>query len=140
MNLKARTAEVVIAVSPPGTAEATYLSPEDGFPAVLATSRMIELMELAASRLMKPHLRDGESSIAVETSLTHAAPTTVGGLIRAVATYEGISGRMHRFRINAFDETGLIASAKHTRAVVIERRLLALARRRAGKPDMLLMV
>ena len=140
MTLKARTAEVFTAVSPTATAEATHLSPEDGFPAVLATSRMIELMELAASRLMKPHLRDGESSVAIETNLTHAAPATVGGLIRAVATYEGISGRMHRFRINAFDESGLIGSAKHTRAVVIERRLLALAHRRGGKPDMLSMV
>jgi len=140
MSLKVRTAEAILRMSPPHTAEATRLSPEDGFPAVLATSRMSELMELASVRLMRPHLRDGESSVSIEMKVTHAAPTTVGGMLRAVAAYDGVSGRLHRFRIHVFDESGLIGSAEHTRAVVIERRLLAMARRRADKPSALLMV
>jgi fluoroacetyl-CoA thioesterase len=140
MSLKSRIGEATLRMTPPHTAEATGLSREDGFPVVLATSRMIELMELAALRLMKPHLRDGESSVSIEMKMTHAAPTTVGGVMRAVAAYDGVFGRMHRFRINVFDESGLIGSAKHTRAVVIERRVVASARRRAGKPAMLLTV
>ena len=103
----------------------------DGFPAVLARARMIELMELAAVRLMKPHLRDAESSVSIEMQVTHVASTTVGGTLRAVAAHAGVSGRLHRFTVNVFDESGLIGSAEHTRAVVSESRLLALARRRA---------
>jgi fluoroacetyl-CoA thioesterase len=142
MSVKARTAEagLRVSISPHSQepAEATNLSPEDGFPAVLATSRMVELMELAAARLMKPHLRDGESSVAVTINLTHVARTPAKGFVRTVATPESISGRLHRFTIHAFDESGLIGSAEHTRAVVVEKRLVAMARRRAGQPSLML--
>jgi fluoroacetyl-CoA thioesterase len=142
MSQKARTAEVSLRVSPPRhtqrPAEATNLSPGDGFPAVLATSRIIELMELAAARLMKPHLRDGESSVAIATNVTHVSRSAVSGHVRVVATPEGVSGRLHRFTIHAFDETGLIGSADHTRAPVVEKKLLALARRRVGQPSLML--
>jgi fluoroacetyl-CoA thioesterase len=124
MNLKVRTAEATLRMS---------LSLGDVFPAVLATSRMIELMELAALRLMRQHLGAGESSVSIEMKMTHVAPTIVGGMQRAVASHDGVSGRLHRFTINVFDESGLIGSARHTRAVVTERKLLGLARRRAGK-------
>jgi predicted thioesterase len=63
-----------------------------------------------------------------------------GSTMRAVASYNGISGRLHRFKINAFDESGLIGAAEHTRAVVIERRLMSIARERAGEPGLLQMV
>lgn len=101
---------------------------------------MIELMELAAVRLMKSHQRDGESSVSIAMKVTHAASTTVGGTLRAVAAYDGISGRLHRFKINVFDESGLIGSAEHTRAVVIERRLSVVTQRRAGNASSASMV
>jgi fluoroacetyl-CoA thioesterase len=141
MSVKARTVESRLRVSPAphpqGTEEATNLSPADGPPAVLETSRMVELMELAAARLMKPHLRDGESSVTVSLNLTHLARATVKGFVRAVATHQGIAGRIHRFTVHAFDETGLIGSAEHARAVVAEKRLMAMARRRLGKPSLM---
>jgi fluoroacetyl-CoA thioesterase len=96
-----------------------------------ATSRMIELMESAAARIMKVHLDDGETSVAVAMNVTYAAPSLrhshAGSSMRAVASYVGISGKLHRFRINAFDESGLIGTAEHTRAVVVERRLVRVA-------------
>ncbi len=130
MMQKTRTGEATLRTPPHG---------ETGDPAGLATSRMVELMELAAVRLMKPHLADGESSVSIEMKVTHASPAG-GGTLRAVATYDGVSGRLHRFSIHAFDESGLVGSAEHTRAVVGERRLLALARRGAGKAGTMLMV
>ena len=93
--------------------------------------RMAVLMENAAVRLMKPHLAKGETSVSVEMKLTHAVPS-FSARLRAVASYAGVSGRIHRFTINVFDESGLIGSADHTRAVVIERRLVALERGRAA--------
>jgi predicted thioesterase len=131
-------------LSPPDTAEATQQSPEGDLQVIPAASRMVELMEIAAARLMKPHLRDGESSVAVAMNVTYAAPSlrqpSGGSTMRAVASYNGTSGRLHRFRINAFDESGLIGTAEHTRAVVIERRLISIARQRAGEPGTLLTV
>jgi fluoroacetyl-CoA thioesterase len=133
--MKYRTAEA---------AEATHVSSQHDFPSIPATSRMVELMEIAAARLMKPRLQDGESSVAVAMNVTYVAASLrqpIGGsTMRAVASYKGITGRLHRFTINAFDESGLIGTAEHTRAVVIERRLMGIARQRAGAPDMLLMV
>lgn len=124
MTFRARTAEATLRMSP----------------VALAYSRMIELMELAAVRLMKSHQRDGESSVSIAMKVTHAASTTVGGTLRAVAAYDGISGRLHRFKINVFDESGLIGSAEHTRAVVIERRLSVVTQRRAGNASSASMV
>jgi len=142
--MKSRTAEASLRVSHPDTAEATQSSPQGDFPAVPATSRMIELMKIAAARLMKPRLQDGETSVAIATNVTYAAhglrQPNRGSTMRAVAAYKGISGRLHRFTINAFDESGLIGAAEHTRAVVVERQLTGVSRQRAGKPDMLLEV
>jgi predicted thioesterase len=140
--MKYRTAEARLRMSPPDAAEATHVSAEGGF--VPATSRMIELMEIAAARLMKSRLHDGEASVSVAMNLTYAAhglrQSNGGSTMRAVASYNGISGRLHRFKINAFDESGLIGTAEHTRAVVVDRRLMSIARQRAGQHDMLLMV
>ena len=101
------------------------------------TYRMIDLMEIAAVRLMKSHLGMGETSVAVAMNVTYAAPSlrhSAGGSgMRAVASYIGISGKLHRFRINAFDESGLIGTAEHTRAVAVERRLVSVSSQ-AGAP------
>jgi len=141
--MKYRTAEASLRVIHPESAEVTNQSTEDAFPAIPASSRMVELMEMAASRLMRPHLAEGESSVAVAMNVTYAAQSLRhpqgGSTMRAVAAYGGISGRLHRFKINAFDESGLIGTAEHTRAVVVERRLTSVARRLAGESSALLM-
>jgi predicted thioesterase len=139
--MKYRTAEASLRMISPDSAEATRQSPEDAF--VPASSRMIELMEIAAARLMKSHLSDGESSVAVAMNVTYVAASlrhAGAATMRAVASYNGTSGRLHRFRINAFDESGLIGTAEHTRAVVVERRLTSVARRLAGESSLLLTV
>ena len=58
---------------------ASLLPLEDGdaFPAVMATYRMIALMEIAAARLMIPLLKEGELSVGVNLNVTHTAPTLV---------------------------------------------------------------
>ena len=79
----------------------------------------------------------GEDSVTVETRITHFALATPGE-VRAVATYLGGQDRRHFFRVHVFDNAGLIAEADHTRAVVLPKRLRAIARHRAGLPAMLL--
>ena len=76
MSLKSRTGEATLRLFPAHVA--------DGFPAVLARSRMIELMELAAARLMRPHLGEAESSVSIEMQVTHVAAATAGSMLRAV--------------------------------------------------------
>ena len=143
MSLIGKTAEVRLRASAPDDAEFS-LPAEDDFPAALvqstmASSRLVALMELAAARLLQGQLPEGQSSVSVEMNVMHLVAGSQGEL-RAVATHLGSNGRLHHFRVHAFDETGLIGSAEHTRAVVLPRRLLAGARRRAGKPAMLVNV
>jgi predicted thioesterase len=130
-------------MSPMGrTAEATPPhSPLQGVPAVLASSRVCEVMELAAASLMRRDLSAHESSVAIRMNLNHmSVPELPDARWRVVATRVAIRGRLHDFRVDIFDETGLIASGEHTRAVVIERRVEAIALKRNGRPAMLLSV
>lgn len=105
----------------------------------LPMSRIVQLMEQAAARLLRPQLDEGETSLALTMNLTHAVTGPISGNLRAVATYRGAAGREHRFLVHVFDESGLVASAEHTRTIVGARGVSA-PPRRAGKASMLLPV
>ena len=105
---------------------------------VLPMSRLVQLMEQAAARLLRSQLHDGETSLALSMNITHAVTGPISGNLRSVATYKGASGREHRFLVHVFDESGLVASAEHSRAIVGGQRIAGLARRRFGKASMLL--
>jgi fluoroacetyl-CoA thioesterase len=104
----------------------------------LPMSRIAQLMEQSAARLLRPQLGDGETSVTLTMNLTHVVTGPISGNLRSVATYQGASGREHRFLVHVFDESGLVASAEHSRAIVGARRILGMARRRTGRPSMLL--
>jgi len=112
------------------TAQALSKSAEDVFPAVFATARMVALMELAAARVMRPFLQEGQLSVGVSVAIEHTAATPIGSVVRALAIYRGAEGRLYRFDIEAFDEAGSIGAGTHTRATVSTERLLAGAARR----------
>ena len=124
------SAEISLTVQPSDTAHALSISAQETFPEVFATSRMIALMELAAARAMRPLLQSGQLSVGVTVNIKHTAATPVGCVVRAVATYLGPEGKVYRFKVEAFDEAGLIGDGEHTRAIIATDRLLAGAERR----------
>lgn len=124
------SAEASFTVQYSDTASALAISPEDAFPEVFATSRMVALMELAAARLMKPMLQDGQLSVGVSLNVKHTAATPIGCKVTAVATYLGLEGKLFRFKVEAFDEAGAIGEGEHLRAIIATERLLAGAARR----------
>ena len=132
MNLSGQSAEASLVVQQSDTAEALRIGDEDAFPAVFATSRMIALMEIAAARLMRPLLKDGELSVGVSVNVSHGAATPVGCRVRAVATSLGMEGKLQRFRVEAFDDAGPIGSGEHLRAIVSTARLVGGAEKRRG--------
>src|SRR5204862_7153780 len=67
----------------------------DDFPAVLATTRCIALLELAAGRLLKAELRPGQLSVGVVVQVKHTAATPVGAGLEAEATYQGRNGETY---------------------------------------------
>ncbi|QJR13582.1 thioesterase family protein [Usitatibacter palustris] len=127
-----QTGEASITVTHADTASAVALSSQDSFPAVLATARMIALMEVAAARVLTPMLKEGELSVGVVVNIKHSAATPVGGTAKAVATYLGTEGKLHRFRVEAFDDAGPIGEGDHARAIIATDRLLSGAARRKG--------
>lgn len=125
------SAEAALKVQFGDTAAALCLSPEDSFPPVFATSRMIALMEIAAARLMKPLLQEGQLSVGVGVDVSHTAATPIGHTVRAIATFLGHEGKLLRFKLQAFDAAGPIGEGEHTRAIVATERLMVGAMRRS---------
>jgi predicted thioesterase len=122
--------EATQVVAPEDTAQHIALSAEDSFPAVFATARMIALMEVAAARAMRSLLGSGQLSVGVSLDVRHTAATPVGSRVRATANYLGTEGKLLRFKVEAFDDAGLIGTGEHTRAIVDTARLLSGAEKR----------
>jgi predicted thioesterase len=124
-------------MSSPDTANVMPLSPGQCAPAAL----LVEVMERTAARTMRRGLSPGQTSISIALNLRH-----VGAIHSAPhswlvwAQLDAVRGRVHEFTLDVFDASGLIASAEHTRAVVMASRVVAIARRRLGRPAMLLRV
>lgn len=124
------SADTELVVQPGDTARALSIGAGDDFPEVFATARMIGLMEVAAARVLQPLLQPGQLSVGVVVNVSHTAATPVGSTVRAVATYLGPEGKLHRFKVQAFDDAGSIGEGEHTRAIISTERLLAGAAKR----------
>ncbi len=124
--------EATLLVAMADTAKALATGSGDDFPAVFATTRMIALREVAASRAMKRLLAPGQLSVGVGVNVRHLAATPVGVEAKAVATFLGMEGKLYRFKVQAFDPGGLIGEGEHTRAIVASERLISGAAARIG--------
>lgn len=125
--------EFVYTVLQQDLASEVAVSPEDSFPEVLATSRVIGLMEVSAARLLHPLLKAGELSVGVGIDIKHFAPTPEGEEVRVVATFLEPDGKLYLFEVEVFDRAGKVASGKHTRAIVDKNRLMDGAKSRMAK-------
>ena len=103
----------------------------DDFPAVLATTKCIALLELAAGRLLKAECRPGQLSVGVTVDVKHTAATPVGAWVEAEATFTGRNGKLYAFEVVARDPGGEVMRGRHERAVIDEARLMeSVAKRR----------
>ena len=124
------TATAELVVGPNDLASTISKEGGDEFPAVLATARMIALMETAAGRVLQPLLRPGDVSVGVTVDITHTAPTPPGVLVTANARYTGREGKLFVFEISAHDQGGEIGRGSHKRAIVETERLQRAAAKR----------
>ncbi len=91
---------------------------------VLATPRVIALLEEAAVVAVQGELEPGCSTVGVRVQIEHISPTAVGGIVTAEAHLEKVEGRRLIFHVSARDERGLIAAGKVTRVLVNIERFL----------------
>ncbi|NOR24462.1 MAG: thioesterase [Desulforhopalus sp.] len=125
--------EFVYTVLQQDLASEVAVGTEDSFPEVLATSRVIGLMEVSAARLLQPLLKPGELSVGVGIDIKHFAPTPVGEEVSVVATFLEPDGKLYLFEVEVFDRAGKVASGKHSRAIVDKNRLMDGAKSRMAK-------
>ena len=105
-------------------------APDEKFPPVFATTRMIALMEMAGARLLKPLLQEGEMSVGVTVDIIHSAATPIGAKVTATATYRGRDGKLFVFDVLAHDPGGEIGRGTHKRAIISRERLMSGAAKR----------
>ncbi len=127
------TAAAHLIVRPSDLASNLNIETEDAFPAVFATSRLVALMEVAAARLLRSQLREGELSVGVTLEVKHTAATPLGGNVTATAKYIGREGKLFLFEVSAADDAGEIGRGTHKRAIVTTERLIAGAAQRGAK-------
>jgi fluoroacetyl-CoA thioesterase len=102
----------------------------DGMPAVLATPRLIGLIERTAREALAPYLEANERSVGMEIDVRHLAPTPIGHAVTCIARVIHADGMQVTFHVEARDEHEIIARGLHKRGVI---RVESFARRVARK-------
>lgn len=126
------TGTATLIVGPQDLADSISSETDDSFPPVLATARMVALMEIAASRVLKPLCGPGELSVGVTVDINHTAPTPVGAEVTATARYAGREGKLFLFEVSCADKGGEVGRGWHKRAIVSNERLQSGALKRVG--------
>ena len=112
------------------TAEVTAAKMKSGSLAVLATPFMVALMEQAAAELCEKFTQEGISTVGTSLNIKHLAPTPVGAEVKAVAELLSFDGRKAEFKVEAYDEIGLIGEGTHERFTIKIDRFMEKANER----------
>ena len=91
---------------------------------VLATPKMIALMEESAYKAIAKELEEGTSSVGTLMNVKHISATPVGMEVYATATVTNVDGRKVEFLVEAFDECGKIGEGTHERFIVFENKFV----------------
>jgi len=92
---------------------------------VLATPRMIALMEESAYKCIDKYLENGQSSVGTYLDVKHLSATPVGMEVYAESEIIEVDGRRVVFSVKAYDEKGLIGEGKHERFIIFSERFLS---------------
>lgn len=114
------TAKIDLTVGTDDTAETM----RSGDVPVLATPRLIALVEEAAVVAVAGNLSEGETTVGMRVQLDHLAPTAVGTTVSASAKLEKVEGRRLTFSVSVSDTRGLVAAGKITRVIVERDRFM----------------
>lgn len=106
----------------------TALAMGSGSVMVLATPRVVALVEQATCAAVAGHLDPGCTTVGVRVELDHLRPTPVGSAVTAEAVLEEFHGRRLTFVVSATDTKGEVAVGKVTRIVVEVERFMGTAR------------
>lgn len=101
------------------TQEKTAKAMGSGELAVYATPAMIALMEETAYKSVSSELDEGSGSVGTLMNVKHVAASPVGMKITCKTELIEVDGRKLTFRVEAFDEKGLIGEGTHERFIIV---------------------
>ena len=85
---------------------------------VFSTPSMCMFAEMAAHKLVAPHLKPGQGQVGVTVNIRHMAPTSIGKRVRAEVELTAIDRRRLTFHVQIFDEVEQVGDVTHDRFVV----------------------
>lgn len=91
---------------------------------LFATPSLVALMLEACYELADDDLPEGFITVSKSAKVDHIAPTTLGATVTVKVTVLEASKVFVKFKMEAFDEIGLIGYGEHVRAVVQKDGLL----------------
>ena len=89
---------------------------------VLATPRMVALVEETAWKSLTEHLEPGMGTVGIKVDIGHLAPTPVGMRVWCETVLAEVDGRKLTFAVDVFDEKGKIGEGIHERFLVDEMK------------------
>jgi predicted thioesterase len=92
--------------------------------AVLATPRLVGLVEEATVRAVEGQLPEGTTTVGYRVQVDHLAPVPVGDEIQAEAVLETVESRRLTYRVSVTDARGLVGAGRITRVVVERDRFM----------------
>ncbi len=85
---------------------------------VLATPRLIALMENAAMNAVAPQLPEGITTVGVKMDMEHLRPSALGREVIAQARLQAVEGKRFVFSLEAKQGEEIIGKASHIRVAV----------------------
>ena len=100
---------------------------------VYATPAMIGLMENAAGVAVRSQLPAGFGTVGISMKVSHSSATPIGMTVTAKATLLEQDRKKLTFKVEAFDEAGLVGEGVHERFIIETAPFLAKADAKKAK-------
>lgn len=104
------------------TQELTAKNMGSGVMDVFATPAMLALMEKTAFTSVAEYLNEGCGSVGTKVDIEHVASSPVGMKITCDSELVEVEGRKLVFKVEAYDEKGLIGKGTHERFIVENKK------------------
>lgn len=105
--------------------EDTAIALGSGDMPVLATPRMLALMENAAMLAVAPELEDGYTTVGGHIESSHLKPSAVGKEVTATATLSKVEGKKLFFNVVAKMGEDIIGEGTHLRFIVNKEKFFS---------------
>jgi len=92
---------------------------------VFGTPYVVALMEQTADESVRPYLEEGCATVGTVVNIKHLSATPMGMKAYAESELLEVDGRRLVFKVEAYDEVGLIAEGMHERFIIFKEKFMA---------------